>query len=333
MLRRIEVTGTLESESFVEIMPEIPGTVVERRAEEGDRAQAGQILAVLDKTEIEIEVKRAQANLQQRQAELSQLLAGNRTEDIAVARAARDRAKAGHDNMLRNRERYQALHEKKIFTDKDWDDFIAQLDQARENLEAAEAELSKAQTGPRREEIEKARASVAAASADLALSRKRLSDTEIKAPFNGIISKRYLEVGERVETNRPVFSIYDDTALRVSVTVPENYIGVLAQGQRCEITVPAYPGEIFEGTVRVVGEQLDVTTRSLPVKVIVKSKEHRLLPGMFARVTVEMGWIDQAVVIPRDAVRFREGMPIAFVVKDGRAYERALDLGQSSMDQ
>jgi len=323
----------VESESSVDLLPEIPETVVEILAEEGDSVSKGQVLARLDWSELALEVKRSEANLDRGEADLSQLLAGNRSEDIKVVQAARDRARSAYDNMVLNKERYQALHERKIFTDKDWDDFLAQLNQAKESLAAADAELEKARRGPRREEIERARAAVAGASAELALSKQRLTYTEIRAPFAGVVAKRFLELGEKLDTAKPAFSIYDDRSLRVNVSVPEMDIGWVTKGQKCIVTATAFPQETYEGVVDIVGERLDVATRTLPTRILLATGYDKLLPGMFAQVVIEAGNMENAVVIARDTMRLREGRPTAFVLEDGRARERVLQLGQADAEK
>lgn len=330
MSRQIQLTGTVESKTEVDIQPKISETIKEVYVNEGDQVRTGQLMAMLNLEELELGVARDKARLQSTQAQLAELLAGTRAEDIDSARSSVRRAKIVYENLLRNKERYEKLHEKDILTDKDFDDLAAQLQQAKEDLDIAEANLRKSERGPRQEEIAKTRASVAAASAELALTREKLSHTEIRAPFSGVVSMRNAEVGQKADPGVALFSIYDDEALHVAVNLNERDVGFIRKGQKAEVVATSYPDRTFEGEVDILGERLDVMTRTLPVRVRLLTGTEKLLPGMFATVAIEAGRYDDAIVISRDAMRFREGRPTAFVLEDGRAKERILKLGQST---
>ena len=136
---------------------------------------------------------------------------------------------------------------------------------------------------------------------------KSVSDFEsylrVMAPFDGVITERDVHVGALVgPTADPMLRIQQISKLRLVVDVPETAVGSLGRGAVIEFTVPAYPGETFNGRVARLGHALDPKTRTMPVELDVANAMGRLAPGMFAQVSWSMRRGRPSLFVPASAI-------------------------------
>jgi len=179
-----------------------------------------------------------------------------------------------------------------------------------------------------------------AARATYELAALRLSYTSIRSPIKGIVTSRMdtAQVGNTVapvggviqQSDMAMFEIIDFNSLVLEINVPEGQLSRLAVGQPADITADAVPGQVFEGRVSLITPRVDFQTATFPVKVEVSDPEGLLRPGMFARVGIVFDRREGAVQVPRSALLDDEGPPTVFVVEDGKAQERTLELGLSN---
>lgn len=167
-------------------------------------------------------------------------------------------------------------------------------------------------------------ANAAQANADLA--GKLAGDTVIRAPIEGIVGERYVNVGEYVQPPTRVASVYAVDPVRVSISVPEPAVALVKEGQTLELEVSAYPDRRFPATVRFVSPNLRVNTRDLIVEATAKNAERLLRPGMFAIARLVVGEEDQPTV-PVDAIRSEGTVKRMFLARNGRAFELVVRTG------
>lgn len=165
-----------------------------------------------------------------------------------------------------------------------------------------------------------------AAEARQTISAKNVGDGAIRAPFDGIVSERFVDVGEYVQAQSKVVSIAQSTELRLEFTVPEANVAEVKVGADAQFTVAAYKDRIFHGTVRYVSGAIRASTRDLVVEAIVPNAERELYPGMFADVALATG-TRKLPSVPVSALFERQEKKRAYVVKDGHLEERVLQLG------
>lgn len=177
--------------------------------------------------------------------------------------------------------------------------------------------VAKCKTAPLYVQASEARQNIAA---------KNVGDGTIRAPFDGVVSERYIEVGEYVEARSKVISIVDGKELRLEFVVPEANVAGIAKDVPVSFTVAAYPDKTFHGTVRYVSGSVRSTTRDLVVEAVVASEEAGLRPGMFADVTLTTG-TRPLPSVPANAIFERQEKKRVYVVKDGRLEERVLQEG------
>ena len=125
----------------------------------------------------------------------------------------------------------------------------------------------------------------------------------VTAPFDGVITQRDVHVGSLVgPSGAPMLRIQQISRLRLVVNVPETAIASVKSGETIHFTVPAYPGEMFSGTVARLGRALDPRTRTMPVELDVMNGSSRLAPGMFAQVSWSMRRSRPSLFVPPTAI-------------------------------
>lgn len=167
---------------------------------------------------------------------------------------------------------------------------------------------------------------VAASEARQNIAAKNVGDGTIRAPFSGIVSERYVEVGEYVQASSKVVSIVESTDLRLEFMVPEANLAGVNTGANVLFSVAAYPDKQFQGTVRHVSGAVRATTRDLVAEAVVPNTDRLLRAGMFTEVELTTG-SRMLPSVPLAAVFERLEKKRVYVVKDGRLEERVLQDG------
>jgi len=276
------------------VSAKIQGRLEELRVEEGSEVRKGDILARLESFDFAAAVNRARAAVQRAEADLAE-----------------------QERLLRVAERLAA---EKIL--------------AEDEREAAESR------------VRIARAQLAQQEADLAFVEAQMQHTVIRAPFAGVVIKKMAEVGESVAPIPPgvnistssgaIVALADLATLEVEADVAEANVAKVGSGQPAEVTVEAIPDRRYEAVLRQVIPTADRTKATVMVKVTILDKDEDLKPEMSAQVTFLEPEKDVAetpgekapvVLVPRQAVVTRGGQSVVFLVREGKAQERAVVLG------
>lgn len=176
---------------------------------------------------------------------------------------------------------------------------------------------AKCKTTPISREVAEARENIAS---------KNVGDGAIRAPFTGVVSERYIEVGEYVQASSKVLSMVQTGDLRLQLTVPEANVADVKTGADVAFTVAAYPDKTFHGTVKFVSAAVRESTRDLVVEAVVPNNDKLLRPGMFADASLTTG-SEKLASVPLSAVFERQDKKRVYVVADGRLQERVLQVG------
>ncbi len=291
------------------------------------------------------EIAQGKARVAQAQAQLAIIREGNRLQEIQQAQAQVDSAKAAVELTESRLKRYQDLAKNGAISQDSLEQYISENRKAKANLEEAKKRLSllkignrnqdiqkqqaivnqekealrKLENGNRPEEIARLKAAVASAEAQLKQQQVQLEDTIIRAPFAGIITQRYATVGGFVSPAVSASSSASATStsivalakgLEVLANVPEVDISQIKQGQKVEITVDAYPDEIFHGQVRLIAPEavVEQNVTSFQVRVTVNKGSEKLRSGMnVSEVTFIGNNIQNALLIPQELIVTRKG--------------------------
>lgn len=173
--------------------------------------------------------------------------------------------------------------------------------------------------------------SIAAAQARAASAAQMVGDGLIRAPFAGVVTERYVNVGEFVRQDTKVVSLVAVDSLRLEFSVPEADLGAVKQGGAMTFTVPTFPGRSFVGTVRFISAAVRETTRDMIAEAVVDNADRALRPGMFASISLLVGEAPMPVV-PRTAVVEKDGRTHVFAVVDQRLEERIVQTGAPKGD-
>jgi RND family efflux transporter MFP subunit len=180
---------------------------------------------------------------------------------------------------------------------------------------------------------EAAAASTAAAKAQLSAAEYRFEKTVIRAPFDGVVASRSIDIGDYVESMgapRPLFQVVDNRILDLTATVPSTRSADLRVGQRIDFTTDALPGRTFSGTVAHINPVVDQTTRTVKVIAEVTNEDGALRGGLFVSGRIEIGERRGLIRVPRSALLSWDvaaGRGQVFAVEDGIARRREVGTG------
>jgi HlyD family secretion protein len=297
------VSGHVEA-TEVQVASEVGGRILELRLAEGDRTSPGDVVATLDTRDTELQIARARADRSAAVAQLRLLEAGARVEDVAQASAQVDAAQAevtAIEAELKaaqlDLDRFEALLKANAGSVKQRDDAKARVDVARERqrgaqerVRAAAEVLKRFQHGTRPEEIDAARAKVAAADAQIAVLDKSLSDAKVIAPVSGIVTQKLVDAGEIIAKGTPLVVVTDLDNAWANLFVPEPMVPRVKLGQSATVTTDA-GGQALSGKVTFISPKAEFTPRNVQtaeersklvyrIKVSVDNRAGVLKPGM-----------------------------------------------------
>ncbi len=301
-------TGTLEARVEATISPKISGRLVELLVDQGDRVAAGDLLVQMDDEEWKQQVAIAQANLDAAAAAIARL-----TTDKNRSVAVYDQAKKSYD-------RTQTLVAQNAVSRDEADKAVETLAVAEAGVSRAEAAIAEGQT----EQV--------AAEKTLQYHRARLADTEIRAPFDGLIVRRQREPGDIVAPGGSVLTLISTDELWIRAWVDETEMARLAPKQSARVVFRSQPEQSFPGVVARLGREADRETREFIVEVSVLELPKNWAVGQRAEVFINAGETSDAVVLPtKFLVRQPHGNGV-FVAVDGHAAWRPLTLGIRGRD-
>jgi membrane fusion protein (multidrug efflux system) len=217
---------------------------------------------------------------------------------------------------------------------------LAQIDPERARLEAARSEASmrrlQANYARSKELFERKLVSADAndqlryefesAKAAYELARLELSYTTITAPISGVVAQRMAKPGNLIQVNSPVYRIVDNSHLEAVLNVPEREMRTMKAGLPIRMIVDALAGTVFEGEVDRISPVVDAATGTFRVVGVFRGKD-TLRPGMFGRLNIVYDERDAALTVPRIALIEGSGESAVFVVEEGKAVRKVLQLG------
>ncbi len=303
--------GNIQAVTEAPILARADGYIKRRLVDIGDRVRAGQTLAEIEAPELDQQVRQAQANVQQTQSALTQALA-NRVQGKANTDLARVTA-----------QRWSSLASKGAVSRQENDQYQAQYQALAANLDA----LDKA--------VGVARSNVAAAQANLSRLTEIQSYRLVKAPFDGVVTLRNVDVGALVNSgNTMLYRIAQTGMLRTYVNVPQTNADSVRVGQAAQLTVSNRPGRKFTGTVARMADSLDPNSRTMLVEVQVPNSDGALLPGMYAQVDLTSSRANPPLLLPSDALVIRaEGPEVALVRADHVIHFQKIQIGRDYGDR
>jgi HlyD family secretion protein len=346
--RSTDQPGQIEAYETTEIFARVSGYVEKWTVEIGDKVKKGQTLVVISVPELDAEAEQRQAMVEETQAKLAQARSMEEVaqSDLAGARARQAEEQAGIKRALADVARWQAeyhrieqLVSQHAQTGSLLDETRSQFQSAESARDEAYAQITTAAAAVKQAQarVDKARADATAANASIKVARADLQHTQaarayatITAPYDGLISRRNVMVGELTEPGsrgQPLFIVVRDDILRLVVSVPEMYAMAVDRGDRISVRLQAVdPGNI-DARVARTSWVLDAKSRTLRVETDLKNPDGHLRPGLYANTTIFVTEHHDALLLPRSAIAGREAQPYCAIVADGKIVGRPVKLG------
>jgi RND family efflux transporter MFP subunit len=302
MKDEVVLPGNIQAFTDSPIYARSSGYLKQWNVDIGGHVKAGQVLATIEAPEVDQQVTQAKATLQQTRASLDQAIAnqqqGKANEEIARVTA----------------ERWQNLVKKGAVSRQENDQYQAQYQAQVANLNALE------------QAIAAARSNIAAAEANLGRLQEMQNYETVKAPFDGIITARNIDVGALINAGnggaaQELFHMAATAKLRVYVSVPQADSRAAVPGLKSYLTLAEFPGRRFPGELVRTSGAIDQATRTLLTEVDVDNASGELRPGAYAEVHLLIPEGSRSLILPVSVLMFRsEGLRVG-VVRNGKQAE------------
>lgn len=354
--------GTVDASDWVAVFAKASGVQIQEiRAKEGDRVEAGQVIAVLDNSVQNDRLAQADSQIRSANAQIASVDAQLASADAQVVsaqaqvesikttvqqrQAKLEQQRHNQDKAIADLKRYDSLAKEGAISALALDTYRSQRDTAQDGVNAAMADLAQAKA-----DVIKVRSDVERAKADREKIRadgsKAISDKQanvdnrnvlstqarqsllVTAPTSGILSKKNPNDNSRVADvgsltgNAPLFFIQPDNALELQVTVPESVLGQIRSGAIAMITSDADPGLKLQGEVREINPTIDPQTRQATVNIHLSSQSN-LKPGMFLRAQITVKTVPSLVVPAKAVLPQAGGQTIVYVLQEGSGTVKA----------
>lgn len=302
----VELSGTMSAITEAPLLARADGYLVKRYVDIGDRVKQGQLLAIIDSPDLDQQVRQAQAGLRESQSALTQ------------AQQTLDQAQANQGLAAITAQRWARLQTKGAVSRQD-------NDTNQTNYKAQSAYVSASNAG-----VEIAAHNVASNRANLGRLVYLQNFEQIRAPFDGVITDRNLDVGALIsQASTLLFRMAQIDVLRTYIAVPQTNAPAVKVGSPAWISFAEFPGQTFQATVTRMAHALDPVTRTMLTEVRLPNREHRVFPGMYATVKMMLPTTrTSAVIIPGEAVMIRAaGIFVAVVTKQNTIHLQTISLG------
>ena len=322
VIRSLDIVGTLNAVDEVTVSSEADGVVSKILHDLGDHVRAGDVMVELDR-------EKAEYTLAQQRAALARTLAqygapdpqhlppAGKTPDVQKASADLAQAKQGF-------ERASQLFKRTLVPQQTLDDAATALQSKQAGYDLSLQNAKNLEAG------------IQAADAAMKMADRQLRDTYIRAPFDGYVQRRFVNLGQLVKgsgTPVPVMGVVRVDPLRVTGEIPEKMVPWIAVGQPVELHVDAYPDKAIAGKMSRISPAVNSTTRAFPFEALVPNDGALLKPGTFARVSIRTNKADKVLTLPYAALQYRYGVNRVFVITGDRLAAKELKVGERLGDR
>ena len=310
-------SGSVIPDKEIYISPKVIGYLVEVKATAGQKVKKGEILAVIDSSDIRPDVEKAKAGIKEIEAALKEV-----SKALEEVRALKKAAEANLKLAEKTYRRFEELLKADAVSKQKFDEIRTQYEAAKANLEAVEAKEAQLKERKRallakKEQIE----------ADLKKAKAYLSYTYLKSPVDGIVLQKLIDNGNLVSPQTPVFKI-GTYPLKVKAFIDNVYANKIHVGDRVTVRIK---GKTFLGTVSEVDRSADPVSHKFGIKVTLKGTSE-IIPGTYAVVEFPITSKEE-ISIPISAIYRVGALEYVFVIENGTAHLRLIKTGERKGDK
>ncbi len=308
---RVRGTGEVRARLQVAVRPELSGNIAEILVRQGERVEAGQVVARLDRSELLTQLAMTRSDIERARADLRLLVDGPQREQVRQVWEKVRAAKAEVAHLSSRHDRLEKLRAEGLVSTDLYEQVSKELAVSQGTLRAATEEARMVEKGARPERIAAAEAEVARLETKAANVTRQLAACDLRAPISGVVVTAGLDsrTGERIASGGDLLEIADTDDLVVDVSVLESEIGDVQPGQRLEMRLAAYPDRSFRGKVVEIAPiaSLDDLGRAhFRVRCTVDSEQGLLRPGMTGAAKIDCGRLSIARLVLRRVLRLIE---------------------------
>lgn len=329
--RTFVATGSLMPKDSAELRALVEGPLEAVLVEIGDRVKAGKELFRIRPIDYQLAVESAEAALLSAQAALNELRSWKRPEEVESLKAELQRARAEYERLESQRKRIEALFRRKTVSESEWDAARTAAEAAKATVHRAEEQLRIAQRGPTQEQIAVAKAQVAQARSALSQARQKLRDTVVVAPYDGVITGKYVKSGDYAKKGQAVLEITDLKILEAEMALPEPFAPFVEVGLAVDLAID-YLSVQRQATTVAVNPKIDQKTRTFLVKVAVDNSEEKMKAGTFCRGIFHLPTVENALAVPKEAILKDEGRAFCWIANNRKAHRSFLRIGVEGDD-
>ncbi len=315
----VQATGTINAVTTVQVGSQVSGTIAELFADFNSKVKKGQVIAQIDPAIFRTRLMQAEADVDNARANVKSLEAQTDTQraDVLASKAGVARAQAQLKEVSLQLNRTKELFQQGIASASQQDTAQANYDSNAAGLQVAEAqhEQSKARLKAMMAQMDQAHAQVSQRRAAMEMSSVDLSHTVIKAPIDGTVIARNVDVGQTVAASLSAPTLFviaqDLTKMQVYAKTDEADVGKIKVEAMTDFRVDSFPRERFRGRVSQVRMNATSVQNVVTYDTIIafENPEQKLFPGMTAYVTIPVAWANQVVKVPNGALRFQPDFP------------------------
>jgi len=315
LIIKLKSPGEAVTNMKINMKAEVAGVIKSLNVEESKHVKKGELLVELDDEKYRLDLEQEEAT---RLKVLSELLVEKRFAEPGETRSGpyREKIKKAKDDYEEARRRFRS----------------GLISKAEFEKASTEYELSLIESGEKKEEIRAAAKGLTQAEIRVKAAQMILEKTKIKAPFSGIIHDIKVSPKEHVTSGRELFTLVNIDRIRVHAKVLESEIGKMKVGREVDLKFSAYPGKIFKGEIKAISPVINPQDKTCNVIIDVANPEKEIKPGMHVEVEIAAEIHKDKLLIPQDAVLVRSGRKLAFVVEEGLAKWRYIDVGLENED-
>jgi HlyD family secretion protein len=261
----IEVSGQIEAIK-TEVRAQTQGRIEQVLAREGQKVRPGDLLCLIDKEKLNIQLEQVRAGLEGAGSKLKLFRKGTKQELIAMARNQLERAQSELDLATKDQERMAKLLAQGAISSFQKEQSDLRLARAQEASKSAQENYEMALRGREKEEIEMVEAEIKSLQSQEQFLLRQIQDAEVRAPSEGFLEIRHVEPGELAIPGTLLFSLIDLARSYVKAYVPERYLGQVRLGDSVEVTSDSFPGKTFLGKVDFISDEAEFAPKNIQTK-------------------------------------------------------------------